>query len=332
MNKDLQKLFLRYLQGTLSGDEESGLIDWIKSSDKNVRYFKKYIFENQYSHECSPETNAAWERISSKLQLHVKLNKASGKKIIFPDWVKVAALIVVAFVSGVLINNIYQGRDNDHVFNQIIVPKGEKSQLILSDGSKVFLNSDTYLKYPSVFTQTERKVILSGEAFFEIEKDPSHPFIVETNKFNVKVTGTSFNLSAYNEDEASSVTLHSGKVTVEKNGFECKINPGEKYVLTNRTNKYKVVQTDITESSKWKNDVIVIDYQNLEEIRKVLERNFNVTIKIEDENLKNIRYTGQFKPHETLEEIFALIKDASPIKFKVEFNKTKDYVTIKLDK
>ena len=329
MNKNIQDRFLRYLQGTLSGNEELELVNWISLSDKNFYSFKKYISENQYFQQHSEETNAAWERTKSKLWVQSNSSKLISKRIMLKSWIKVAALIVIAFVSGVLINTSNLWKSEDYGFNEIIVPRGEKSQLILSDGSKVYLNSDSYLKYPAVFNKTERKVIFSGEAFFEIEKDQSHPFIVKTNKFKVRVTGTSFNLSTYDDDTESSVTLHSGKVTVEKDGLECKIDPGEKYIFNNNTYKYKVAKVDIGESAVWKNGLIVIDDLDLDEITKILQREFNVTIKIVDKNLKNIRYTGKFKPHETLEEVLTLIKDASPIKFKIEFNKTKDYVIVK---
>ncbi len=329
MDKDLHKLFSGYLQGSLSGDEESDLIAWVTSSEKNIKYFRKYVSENRYLPGCAAETNAAWERICPKLRPHARFNNAPGKGAIFPAWIKIAALIVFAFISGFLIHNINLGQDNGYALNEIIVPKGEKSQLVLSDGSKVFLNSGTCLRYPAAFNKTNRRVILSGEAFFEIKKDQAHPFLVETNKFSVKVTGTSFNLAAYGDDKESSLTLHSGIVTIDKNGMERKIKPGEKYILNNLSNRYKVVHADIKKSSVWRNDVIVIDDQSLDEIIKILERNFDVTIEIGDSNLKNIRYSGQFKPHETLGEILALIKGASPIKFKVIFNKSKDYVTIK---
>ena len=116
---------------------------------------------------------------------------------------------------------------------------------------------------------------------------------------------------------------------MKKNGFECNIDPGDKYILNNNSYKYKVVKANIEESGTWKSGVIFIDNMTLAEIVKILSREFDVTINLADENLKSIKYTGQTKPHETLEDILTLIKDASPVKFKIEFNKTKDHVIIK---
>ena len=219
MDTSIQEQFLKYLQGTLSGKEEANLVDWINLSEKNFSFFKQYISENQYSQHHSADTNAAWSRIQQKLHTQPNQGKLTKMKVAMANWFKVAAIITIAFIAGVLAKTVNLGVPNDYGYSEIIVPKGEKSHLILPDGSKVYLNSDSYLKYPAVFTKSERKVVLIGEAFFEIAKDQSHPFIVETKKFNVKVTGTSFNLLAYDNDLESSVTLHTGKVVIEKKRF-----------------------------------------------------------------------------------------------------------------
>ncbi|RIH63914.1 DUF4974 domain-containing protein [Mariniphaga sediminis] len=326
--QDKQKIFQQYLQGELSESKESQLVDWINSADDNLQVFKNYIAENEFTQRHTAETQKAWLRIRGKL--HSESNTPRHKKISLPGWAKVAALVAIAFVSGIIINNVTHTKNEEaYVLNEIIVPGGEKSQVILSDGSRVFLNANTHFKYPSSFNRKEREVVLSGEAFFEIEKDASKPFVVETPGFDVRVTGTSFNLSAYTDDNINSITLHSGSVAIEKNGREYKISPGEKYVLNKKTNRYKIIQTDLANSSLWKDGVSVVENLDLREIQKILERRFNVKIEIADEQLKDIRYTGHFKPHETLDEILALIRDASPIKFNVEFNKTKDVVTIR---
>jgi ferric-dicitrate binding protein FerR (iron transport regulator) len=325
MNNDSQnkqKLLQAYLQGILSENEESELTDWINSSDQNFQSFKKYIAENQFSQTHTDETNEAWQRIREKLKYRSK--QSCNRKIILPNWLKVAALIAIALISGIFINRVSHNKPKDQVWNKIIVPKGEKAQLILSDGSTVFLNSNTQLKYPSIFSENYRKISLSGEAFFNIKKKSSNPFIVETPEFNVTVTGTSFNLLAYNEDKENSVTLHTGSVTIARNGHNYRISPGEKYILNNETKKSNIIRIDLEKSSLWKEGIIIIDNLDLKEIQKLLERKFNVQIKITDDKLKNIRYTGQFKPHENLEEI----RDTSPVKFKYRINKTKDLIII----
>ncbi len=321
-----QELIQKYLQGNLSESEELKLANWIYSSESNLQSFKKYITDNQFSQTHNDETDRAWQRI--KVKLDNKTKQTGNGKIVVPNWLKVAALVALALISGILINKVSLFNSKELVWNEIIVPNGEKAQLILSDGSSVFLNSNSHLKYPSVFSEKNRKVNLSGEAFFNIKKDLSHPFNVETPGFDVTVTGTSFNLLAYNTDKENSVTMHSGSVTISKNGHDFKLRPGEKYILNNETQNSKIIQVDIKKSSLWKEGVIVIENLDLNEIIKILERKFNVKIEIADEKLKTIRYTGQFKPNEKLEDILALIRDTSPVKYSYKINKTNNLVTI----
>ena len=111
-----------------------------------------------------------------------------------PIWLKVAAIVIITLLSGFFVNQVIQKNYYAGVQNEIIVPNGEKTQIILSDGTKVYLNAGTHLKYPAVFSRKKREVTLIGEAFFDVAKDKSIPFIIKTLRFDVKVTGTSFNL------------------------------------------------------------------------------------------------------------------------------------------
>lgn len=210
-----------------------------------------------------------------------------------------------------------------------MVPYGEKAQVFLADGTEVFLNAGSHLKYPSSFTKKNRQVILSGEAFFDVKKDPDHPFIINAPYFDVKVLGTSFNMQAYEDDMSNSLTLHSGLVWINKNGREYKVHPGEKYIYNDESKISSINMADIGKSSRWKEGTVVIENLNLDEIQKVLERKFNVQIEIMNDKLKDIKYTGQFKPHENLEEILYMIIKTSPIKFKYEENNTRDMILIR---
>lgn len=321
------RLFEAYLRGNLSKQEESKLVDWINSSEKNYREFKSYIAKNQFSQPHSEETVRAWQKLKSKITRHPV--QRGSREIIISSWMKIAAIVVIALLSGFFASQIVQKDHYSQALNEIIVPKGEKAQVILSDGTKVYLNAGTYFKYPAIFSKEKREVILTGEAFFDVAKDKSNPFIIETPKFDVKVTGTSFNLSTYEEDEVNSLTLHSGELTISRQGQEYKLRPGEKYRLNIQTRKSNIETVNLQRSLLWTEGVIVIDDLNLEEIRKLLERKFDVQIKIADEKYKKIRYSGQFKSHETMEGVLKLIRETSPVKFKYEINETKDMITIK---
>ena len=319
-------LFEGYLQGNLSKADESSLFDWITISDSNYFAFKTYVDRNQFSQSHADETIHAWQKLKTKIYLH-QLHQ-TNKKIVVPGWLKVAAVVVVALLAGFFSHRIVSDNHTAFALNEITVPKGEKAQVVLSDGTKVYLNAGTHFEYPGVFSENERNVTLTGEAFFNVAKDSSHPFMIKTPRFHVKVTGTSFDLRTYQEDEENSLALSTGKVTIITDSQNYKINPGEKFILNTQTLKSKITKADLQKSFLWREGVTVIDDLNLEEIRKLLERKFNVQIRIADEKYKTIRYTGQFKPHETLEDILDLIRKTSPVKFKYKINETKDIITI----
>ncbi|MGV8139653.1 MAG: FecR family protein [Mangrovibacterium sp.] len=326
--RDNKHLCEGYLKGSLSKSEELKLVDWINSSQTNYLEFKKFITENQFSQSHSEETILAWQRLKAKISLYPSQRKKTITMI--PRWLKIAAIVVISLSSGFLVNQIIQKNYyTTGVQNEIIVPNGEKTQLILSDGTKVYLNAGTHLKYPTVFSRKKREITLTGEAFFDVAKDKSNPFVIKTLRFDVKVTGTSFNLKTYQEDLENCLTLYSGEVIIADANGEYKIRPGEKYSFNTHTQEANITITGLQQSVLWRKGVIVIEDMNLDEIRKILEREFDVQIKIADEKFKKIRYTGQFKPHETLEEILAMIGETSPVKFKYEINQTKDMITIK---
>lgn len=315
-----------YLKGNLSGDEESKLFDWINSSEGNYLAFKEYIHENQFAQKHSEETLRAWQQLSKKLSRQNL--PAAEKKIIIPGWLKVAAIVVVALLSGFFATRLVRTDHYANMLNEIIVQKGKMAQVVLSDGTTVYLNAGTRLEYPGVFSESERKVTIAGEAFFNVAKDKLHPFIVETPKFKVKVTGTSFNLSAYKEDKVSSLTLNTGEVTIVTENQKYKIKPGEKYSFNAQTMESEITNADLQKSFLWREGLTVIDDLNLEEIRKLLERKFDVHIDITNKRYEAIKYTGQFKSHENLEDILDLIRKTSPVKFNYNINATKDTITI----
>ena len=320
-------LFEGYLKGNLSKAEESKLFDWINLSESNYFAFKTYVDRNQFSQSHSEETIQAWQKLKAKIYLH-HLHQPN-KKIVVPDWLKVAAIVVVALLTGFFANRLVRtDYQYANAINEITVPKGEKAQVVLSDGTTVYLNAGTHFEYPGVFSENERNVTITGEAFFNVARDQSHPFVIKTPQFRVKVTGTSFDLRTYQEDEENSLTLKTGKVTILTDDRNYKVEPGEKFIFNTQTLTSKIIKADLQKSFLWREGVTVIDDLNLEEIGKLLERKFNVQIRIADEKYKTIRYTGQFKPHETLEDILDLIRETSPVKFRYKINETKDIITI----
>ena len=204
--------------------------------------------------------------------------------------------------------------------NQLIVPRGGEYRLTLSDGTKVWLNSSSVLTFPTVFAGDFRKVKLSGEAFFEVSPDAGHPFIVVTSKMEVKVLGTSFNVSVYEDEEAVHTTLLEGRVEVRAgNGGPCVLKPGEQAYLAEGQITRKEVNT--RQFTSWISGKFMFCNTPLEEISKQISRWYDVDIFFSKEEVKKICFTGAILRFEPLEELIRMIENTSNVRFSVK-NKT----------
>lgn len=204
--------------------------------------------------------------------------------------------------------------------NQLIVPRGGEYRLTLSDGTKVWLNSASVLTFPTVFAGDLRKVQLTGEAFFEVSRDTGHPFIVVTPKMEVKVLGTSFNVSVYDDEEAVHATLLKGRVEVRtEGGGACELKPGEQACLTGGALTRKEVNT--RQFTSWISGKFLFFNTPLKEISKQISRWYDVDIFFSREEVKEICFTGAILRFEPLEELIRMIESTSNVRFSVK-NKT----------
>jgi transmembrane sensor len=205
------------------------------------------------------------------------------------------------------------------------------SQIKLSDGTKIWLNSGTKLRYPEQFAQDRRSVTIDGEAYFEVAKMPNKPFTVNTADMKVVVLGTSFNLSAYKEDITTSVTLVEGKVTVQDNaGIRiAQLSPGQMATKNKNEDNLTIQNVKTGFYSAWIAGRIFFDDEPLDQIAVKLERWFNVKIIFADEQLKSHRFTGTILKNKPVDQIMQVLELLSPIRFKHQVNVTgKDKITI----
>ncbi len=175
-------------------------------------------------------------------------------------------------------------------------PAGQKSQVHLPDGSTVYLNAESELRYADNFASGKRDVFLQGEAFFKVVKDTSSPFSVHTDQFTTTVLGTSFNVNSYASEEEIEVALVTGKVLVQDNqNHLIHLSPGEKATLDKKGGLMEKRAFDPNKTLLWKEGIIYFDKTNLAEAIKTLERWYNVNIQVSDLPNKPLTCTGQFK-------------------------------------
>jgi len=234
---------------------------------------------------------------------------------------KYAAIILFAFLSG---NYFHSAPAPDQTlrFSEIKVPSGQMSQLTLSDGTKVWLNSGTTLRFPEHFGDKSRTVTVRGEAFFKVAKNPDKPFIVNSTNLKVEVLGTSFNFSAYKEDAYTSVTLVEGKVAVQDSlGKQiAQLGPGQMATKDKGSGRLDIKEVKTSSYAAWTEGKIVFDDESLDQIACKLERWFNVEISFADEKLKSKRFTGTILKNKPVDQIMQALELLSPISFRHQIN------------
>ena len=202
------------------------------------------------------------------------------------------------------------------VFHTLSVPRGKTYRVQLPDGTNVWLNSATSLTYPSEFLGKERKVILNGEAYFEVAKNPQKPFIIEANGSAVQVLGTHFNVSAYKEDEEVITTLLEGAVKVS-NPYQTKeLIPGKQATVKINQKDIGVKMANIEEVMAWKNGYFVFVDDDIKSIMKDLMRWYDIEVTYK-EGLTNERFGGTFSKSKSLDELLQYLETLGTIHFKI---------------
>ena len=281
--EDFDELLDRYLKGEVSPREEK----WFDA------FFLSYQ-KGEVNHDFSESQRTKleiYQRVRQHIQQEDTVNRPA--KALWPVWLKIAAmLVVVAGLSWLIIGNPTVKEEVKFISKS--TERGQKSTLVLPDGTKVRLNAESTLSYPEKFDNNSREVTLTGEGFFEVTKNPEQPFIVHAPGFSTKVLGTAFNVSAYAENEPT-VTVQEGRVEVrlkEDTTSSVILTMNEQAGLAD--GKLSKKQVDIVRFISWKDNVIYLDETTLGEMAVVLERWYNVKITFENPEVRNCTISGKF--------------------------------------
>ena len=206
-------------------------------------------------------------------------------------------------------------------YNTVETPKGGQYQIILPDGTKVWLNAASSLKFPLSFASSvDRKVELNGEAYFEVRKDKSHPFKVINEGQEVEVLGTHFNVNGYKDEGAIKTTLLEGSVKVVStygvNGDEVIIRPGEQAVLTKRG--IEVVKKDVDQVVDWKNGDFIFQKESLKDVMNKIGRWYNVKVVYDQDVNQKLTFSGQMSRSNSISEILKSLESTDEIKFEIK--------------
>jgi hypothetical protein len=209
--------------------------------------------------------------------------------------------------------------ETELAMNQLIIPYGKTSELLLPDGTKVFLNAGSRLVYPERFSKRTREVFLSGEAFFDVKHDKEHPFIVQIEDFRVKVLGTRFNVSAYPADNIFETVLADGKVSMERNNsglFDKAIEllPNQLASFDRKTSETIVRQVDTDNYILWTEGLLKFESTDLSRITKRLERYYNIRFQYKEPLLGGLRISGKLQLKEDINEVCERVARAASVK------------------
>lgn len=305
----MQSLFEKYVQGNCTSEEYNTILRFIQNSENNEVLNEMMLESWLQTVKSKPAVDPNRQLLDSiHHQIALKEKKQTPVIRIYKSLLAVAAVLIIGMVIGSL---LYVKTLTPEITTQSIsTPYGGKTNFILPDGSSVWLNSGSTCSYPSRF-DGERVVELSGEAYFNVEKQ-KEPFKIKTIYGEVEVFGTEFNVKAY-ENETFLTTLEGGSVVfTNKFGKQAKLEPGMQVIFDAENFKLRRVETELYTS--WKDGQLIFREEPLQNIITQLERWYNVEIVLQDERIKNLKFNGTIEM-ESFSEVLELIKVTTPIKY-----------------
>lgn len=217
----------------------------------------------------------------------------------------------------IVYNNSDTAVSGNAVYNKIEIPRGGEYKITLPDGTEVYLNSQTELRFPDNFNNSpERIVYVSGEAFFKVKKNEKQPFIVKCRDYNVRVLGTTFNISDYSDDNYSHTTLAEGKVELNFDGHNILLKPGQQARL--QAGSIKVKEVNVENYTTWMNENFRFESESIEEILKRIARWYVVDVFYVNQSVKNYHFSGYLPRYANISEALDLLGLTTDIRFEVK--------------
>ena len=350
------ELIARYLSGDANLEEMNEVLSWLKKAKENQVLFSSmkrvWIESNVVLINQDDKSNEAWERLKYRTTSSQNEDFTQDNRKNYFLIYRIAAIMLLLISSGFIFYYLFpfKSKPVNLSYNEIVVPYGAKSIITLPDGTKLWMNSGTKIRYANNFGETTREVFMEGEAYFDVVKNPKKPFLVKTGYINIKVLGTAFNVKSYADENYIETTLDRGLIEITKvKGTKeiITIKPNEKITYTKlskhmavagtkaKDSKYKKKQMSEkipakqvhpefqiyehvnTESiTSWKEGKLIFERERLEDIVKKLERRYDVVFSFDQSELKNYRFSGSL-PELTLQQVLEGIQLSAPILYKI---------------
>lgn len=329
-----QALFTKFLNNQCSEGERDLVLNWLSDPKNKVRAAQ--MMENHWAvinvtdglKEIDGES--LLESTRNRIPEFSKSDRTRkpgtfprSRKTFRAQLLAASVLVVTVFTFGIL----FLPRENETKMSpvssevrEVSTSSGQISEVILPDGTKVRLNAQSSIIYSEKFLQfSNREVTLTGEAFFDVTEDPSHPFIVRTTSINIVVLGTSFNLKSYDDDATIETTLIKGKVLIENlsdPGRKVELRPNQKAIFSRATKNISLVDVKRERAVKWSERTLQFENEELGDVLKSLERWYGISVHLEKETNTSCRLTASFDK-ETLAETLEIFKSLTGIEYSI---------------
>lgn len=297
---------------------------WLKADDakREKEEMLQDLWEQSPS-EITASTHSEWKTLQRRLSV-IPVRQRSLP--FYHQWLKYAAVIVLMIMTAGITywTTSHFKSARDVRMAQIFVPYGESKEVLLPDGSKVWVDAGSLLVYPADFTGIDtRTVYLTGEASFSVRKNPEQPFIVKTTYLDVQALGTVFTVEAYPSDSCSMATLEEGSVLVSVNDGNIEpalLKPDQQLVYSHSRHTLQIRQVDASLYNMERNGYLIFENTSFNRLIASLERKFNVTIHYNSQKFANEYYNVKFSPDETLENVLDILQQLVGIHYKIKGN------------
>ncbi len=310
----MQELAFAYFAGKISNADEKKLFEFIQKEEQNYQQFKDWERAWMLSEKEDLRTAREWESLQCRIRTHEAVNpmiSKSGSDLW--RWAVAIAAMFVLIAGGtwvVLNTTTFMNKAQYIVFE---APYGEKSKMTFPDGTVVWLNAGSSLKYSNKYNTDDRVVELEGEGYFEVAKMKKIPFVVHTRGYDVVVKGTKFNVTAYPEDSNITTTLMEGAVELLKEKQHIAMKPGESVTLNVVSGKFTLTKVNPDVSKAWSENRIEYDNISLRELAAKLSRQYDVKIHLLTEEVGDKRFSISLRNQETIGEVMSALKEIIPI-------------------
>ncbi|MFA6701782.1 MAG: FecR domain-containing protein [Dysgonamonadaceae bacterium] len=318
MESTNKEIINKVLSDTASKNEAKEVLDWFASSIEGQKCLSDMIDRDAYLLESEIEDlHPISSDHSSELYYKIinTINNRHNRRLLF----SIAAVVFpLIFIIGIGLNliNRYDLFDKAE-YKELYIPKGEVAHIFFQDGTEVFINADSRIRYPEKFRLKDRIVYLEGEAYFKVTSNKHYPFIVQAGNTKVNVLGTSFNVNAYDDTEFISVVLDDGKVVFDTPVNKYGLHPGQHLVYNKESGKTSIQNlSKSTNYSLWKDRILYLNDTSLRDVVRLLERRYDVEFIVKDANALLYTYT-LITRQETVEGVLNELQKISPVNFSI---------------